>query len=96
MLTEKQKRQIAKYEEDLAMPKWKYVLVNGLIFSILLVISNWISDFIRNDKSVSEVIADRPWKYLITIPLSTFLFGFLMHWFISIHYRKLKNKELIK
>jgi hypothetical protein len=95
MLTEKEKKLLNRYEEDLAMPKWKYVLLYGLSFGLLLVIINVITDLLFDNVTLSEIFRRRFWISLATAPLGGILFGLIMRWLSLKQYRKLKDKESI-
>ena len=93
MLTPKEKKQLTRYEEDLAMPKWKYILFYGLAFGILMVIITSLTDVFFNEITVSEIFRKRLWINLATVPFAGFFYGLLMRWLMVKQYRKLKGKE---
>ena len=95
MLTEKEKKLLSRYEEDLAMPKWKYVLLYGLSFALLLVIISVITDLLFDNVTLSEIFRRKFWISLAKAPLGGVLFGTIMRWLILRQYRKLKEKESI-
>jgi len=91
MLTVKEKKKLKHYEEDFAMPKWKYILVYGLMFSFLVVLTTILSNWVFENKPFAEV----SWHLFIIIPVATFLYGVTMRWIGRRDYRKLKKKELL-
>jgi O-antigen/teichoic acid export membrane protein len=90
MLTEKEKKRLKKYEEDLAMPKWKFILGYGLSFGIITFILSTVADYFLDNDNFH-------WSYrlLITgigrIVLSGFLFGWVMRKFVKYYYKQLKS-----
>ena len=92
MLTLKEQRLLKRYETDLAMPKWKYILVYGLIFGIGMFIITMTSNYIFDKDSIH-------WDYRLlisffaTVPIGGFLYGWIMRRFTKWYYKKLKSKE---
>ena len=91
MLTEKEKKTLRHYEDDLAMPKWKYVLLYGLTFSVLMTGLTFLTDSVFDNKPFGKP----GWRLLIMIPVATILYGTIMHRITKTYYRKLKRKELL-
>jgi hypothetical protein len=89
MLTEKEKKIMRQYEDDLALPKWKYILVYGLSFSVLAAVFTFLTDYLLKNRSFGNF----GWHLLIIIPVATFLYGILMRRFARRNYQKLKRKE---
>ncbi|HUR64794.1 MAG TPA: hypothetical protein VMZ03_00465, partial [Chitinophagaceae bacterium] len=87
MLTEKEQKTLRQYEEDLAMPKWKYILSYGLAFSILMTVFTFVTDLI-----LKENYNKFGWHLLITVPVATYLYGTTMRWITVTNYQKLKKK----
>ncbi len=95
MLTEKEKKSLVRITDDLAMPRWKYLLVYGLTFGILLAIISSITDVLIVGVPVSEIFRKRIWVNLAMAPFAGFLFGWIMRWLSVKQYIKLKQKESI-
>ena len=94
MLTEKEKKMLARYEQDLALPKWKYVLVYGVLaFGLIMTFAMLISDLIFSNYTASQIFKKRIWGHLITAPIAGVLYGITMRWLVSKQYHKLKGKE---
>ena len=93
MLTDKEKKLSNRLKDDLAMPKWKFILIYGLSFGLLMVIISSIMDIIFEHISLSELFARRFWQYLRTAPIAGLLFGLLARWVYTRHDRKLQTKE---
>jgi len=89
MLTAKETKKLHQYEENFVMPKWKYVLTYGLAFSLVVIVVTLLYNWIFYNKP----FADINWHLFITIPVSSFLYGVLMHWLAAKEYRQLKKKE---
>lgn len=93
MLTAKEEKTFNKYREELSLPKWKFYLIYGLTFGILLTIFNAIIDVLFNGVTVAEIFRKRIWIGLATAPLAGFLYGFIIRWLYIKHYMKLKSKK---
>lgn len=93
MLTDKEKKLLARHRDDLAMPKWKFILLYGFSFGFLMLIVSSIWDMLFEHLSVSELFGGRFWTYLRVAPIGGFLFGLTMRWVIARQYNKLKGKE---
>lgn len=91
MLTEKEKEILAEYETDFAMPKWKYFLVYGFSFGILLTIINVIV-YLVFGVAFSELIEKRLWDSPFSIPLTVFLPAWIYRLINFKSYQKLKVK----
>ena len=93
MLTEKEKKSFARLKNDLAMPRWKYLLMYGLSFGILLGIISCITDVLFAGVPVSEVFRKKIWVNLAMAPIAGFLFGSIMRWLSVKQYIKLAEKQ---
>lgn len=91
MLTTKQQKRLKRYEEDLAMPKWKFILVYGLSFGIIAFIITTGDNYFLDKKNFhwdSRLLISA----LITIPIGGFLFGWIMRKYANWDYKRLKSK----
>lgn len=93
MLTEKEKKSFARLKNDLAMPRWKYLLMYGLSFGILLGIISCVTDVLIAGVPVSEVFRKKIWVNLAMAPIAGFLFGSIMRWLSVKQYIKLAEKQ---
>jgi hypothetical protein len=93
MLTEKEKKSFARLKNDLAMPRWKYLLMYGLSFGILLGIISCVTDVLFAGVPVSEVFRKKIWVNLAMAPIAGFLFGSIMRWLSVKQYIKLAEKQ---
>ena len=84
MLTPKEQQRLKKYEEDLAMPRWKYILGFGMTFSILLFGITLLTDsFIFHEQWDKGLIT----RIILMVPA-----GILYGWFM----RKTVEKQVIR
>jgi hypothetical protein len=95
MLIEKEQRTMKKFEKQLRLPKWKYILLYGvLLWGGLVLLTMTMSDRFIFNKSF-----DQQWRNdglpgrLITLPLAGILFGWVMWKFSRKQLQKLKEKE---
>ncbi len=89
MLTEKQKKFIANYEIDLAMPQWKFVLAYGVVsWGIPMAAVITLVNILFFSSSFSA-----EWINFILFPVGGILFGILMRMIYLKHCRKLKASE---
>lgn len=93
MLTEKEEKSFARLKNDLAMPRWKYLLMYGLSFGILLGIISCVTDVLFAGVPVSEVFRKKIWVNLAMAPIAGFLFGSIMRWLSVKQYIKLAEKQ---
>ncbi len=94
MLTDKEKKLLVRYEEDISIPKWKYILIYGVLsFGIIMAVATAISDLIFKDDRSTEIVGIRILRYLLTGMISGFFYGIVMHWLMKKQYHKLKAKE---
>lgn len=93
MLTPKEKKRLERLESDLGMPRWKYLLLYGLSFGILLAIFTTVIDMETRHITLSEMLRRRIWFSLVTIPVTGFLFARILHWLSVKRYLELKRKD---
>jgi hypothetical protein len=93
MLTEKEKKSLANLTENLTMPKWKFLLIYGLTFGILLAVTSSLADVFLAGVPVAEVLGKRLWINLAMVPVAGFLFAMILRWLNVKQYVKLKQKE---
>ncbi len=92
MLTYKEKKQLTRVSDDLAMPKWKFILVYGSAFGIIMVVVSCITDMLFDKVSVSDLFNRRLWHYLVAMPVGGFFYGVVMHWLYVRQAKKLGQK----
>ena len=54
MLSENEKKILATYEKRLQKPKWEFILVNGLIWSALVLIIMVLQQYFVRGKSLKQ------------------------------------------
>ena len=93
MLTPKEQKTLTRLESELKMPTWKYLLIYGLTFGVLLAIFTAVIDVLIHDIPVAEVLRKRIWVNLAMAPVAGIFFGYILRWFSIQQYQKLKAKE---
>lgn len=93
MLTAKEKKNLARLESNMKMPAWKFILVYGLTFGILLAIFTVAIDVLTTNVPWSEVFRKRLWINLAMAPVAGVFFGYILRWLSIKQYAKLKAKE---
>jgi hypothetical protein len=79
MLTPQEKKSLARIEKNLGMPRWKFILIYGLIFGVTLVAVTSAIDIVAKRLTVGELVSRRLWINLAIIPISGFLFAKIFH-----------------
>ena len=93
MLTEKEKKELKVIERRLQLPKWKYVLIHGvLLWGISTAILVTIIDLLFRDKSLQELWNDGLTRFFI-LPLAGIVSGLMMRNLSNRQFLKLKEKE---
>lgn len=94
MLTPKEKKALTRLESSMKMPAWKYILIYGLTFGILLAIFTAVIDVLTANVPWSEIFRKRLWINLAMAPIAGVFFGYILRWLSIKQYAKLKAKEL--
>ncbi|HWR34023.1 MAG TPA: hypothetical protein VN451_10865 [Chitinophagaceae bacterium] len=93
MLTNKQKKIVIQIDDDLAMPKWKFILLYGLSFGLIMVVFSSLTDMLFNHVSFKELFRKRIWNYLTTAPIGGLFYGLMLRWIYIRQRKKIKAKE---
>jgi undecaprenyl pyrophosphate phosphatase UppP len=94
MLTEREKKMLARYEQQLAQPKWKFVFTQGvLVWGILTAILYTVITMTMQKKTFNEVLRKDLWINLATFMIAGIFFGLAMRWLAPKQIKKLKDKE---
>jgi len=97
MLTDKEKKVLANAEKQLAIPKWKFVFIRGVlgwgIFTALLYTVAFTLLF--RQVSFSEILKKDIWINLITFMIAGVFFGLMLRWLMKKQIDRLKEKELL-
>ena len=91
MLSLKEQKRLKQYEEMLAFPKWKFILIYGLSFAITAFILTTASNYFF-DRSNFHWDIRLLLNGLIMIPVGGFLYGWVMRMLIKYYYKKMKSK----
>ena len=75
------------------MPPWKFILIYGLTFGIMAAVFSAALDVLTGGYTVSQVVRKRIWINLAMAPIAGVFFGYILRWFITRQYAKLKAKE---
>ncbi len=93
MLTEKEKKTLARYEQQLLGPKWKFVLAYGIAFTLGLLLVLTPIEMLLQKTTLKEILSKAIWIRIIFSILLGFLFGLWFWNFLSLKCRKLKMKD---
>jgi hypothetical protein len=91
MLTPKEQKRLRKCESELAMPKWKYILIYGLTFGVMAFIFSTLWDLIIDGKSIQWNLGLLA-SFLIRLVVGGITFGWILRIFVMREYKKLKAK----
>ncbi len=95
MLTEREKKDLKVIERRLQLPKWKYVLIHGvLLWGISTAILVTIIDLLFRDKSLQELWYKGLLTRFFILPLTGIAVGLIMRNSYKKQYQKLKEKEI--
>ena len=95
MLNNIEKKQLATYKEMMAVPKWKYILIYGVLaWGITVAILYSLVSLLLGDVNFSNLIRRELWINLLAFCAGGFLYGFFMRNFIPRQIKRLKEKEL--
>lgn len=94
MLTEKEQRSMRMYEKQLRLPKWKYILLYGVLLwgTLVLLIMLMYDRFILN-QSFEQQWKEGMLSRIIIMPFAGIFFGWFMWRLSQKHLRRLKEKE---
>ena len=96
MLTEREKKMLARYEEQMAVPKWKFVFTYGVLaWGILTALTYTVFSMLIRQKTFSQVLKRDIWINLVTFMIAGILFGLFLRKFTPGQIKKLKDKELL-
>ncbi|MBI5856632.1 MAG: hypothetical protein HZB42_03190 [Sphingobacteriales bacterium] len=96
MLTEKEKVQLADYEEQMATPPVKFIIIYGvlawgILMGLLVSLLNWLT----GEYTLLQLIRKNLWVNLGTFMIGGILFGYLMRRIIARQIKRLKKKESV-
>lgn len=92
MLSENEKKILATYEKRLQKPKWEFILVNGLIWSALVLIIMVLQQYFVRGKSLKQQWDEGLPVSLIFLVFAGLLYGWIIRVLIQRKYDQLKQK----
>ncbi len=92
-MTQIEEKQRARMEKDLAIPRWKYIVSNGIAWGISVSVLLFLVDWIIHKKSPASQWAEGFWMYLLIMPFAGLLYGWMVRTLLERRYRKLKSRE---
>lgn len=95
MLTEKEKKELLNYRQQLEMPPFRYILIHGLTWAILLIILMSLIEYIFLKRSLQVQWEEGLLLRIVIMPFAGLLYGWINRQIILNRYRKLKAKESI-
>lgn len=93
MLSGKEKISVTRLEEGVKILKWKFVLVYGISFGLIMIVFSCIFDMVFDHVSFSQLFRKNFWTYLGTAPIAGLFFGLILRWTYTRQYKKLKAKQ---
>lgn len=93
MLNENEKKILAAYEKRLQKPKWEFIIVNGLIWSVLVLIIMLLQQYFMRGRSLKEQWEQGLPISLVFLFLAGLAYGWIIRSLIQKKYDHLKQKE---
>jgi type II secretory pathway component PulL len=93
MLTENEKKILAAYEKRLQKPKWEFIIVNGLIWGVLVLIIMLLEQYFFRGHTFKQQWEQGLPITLIFLFLAGLFYGWIIRWLIKRKYGQLKQKE---
>lgn len=96
MLNEKEKNALRIYNEQLRMPKLKYILIHGLTWGILLLVIMSLIEIFIMKKSLQQQWEEGLLTRIIIMPFAGLLYGWISRRIIEKRFSELQKKESIQ
>jgi uncharacterized membrane protein YbhN (UPF0104 family) len=93
MLNEKEKNILLHYEKGLKTSKWKYIIINGLVWGILVLLVMSLIEYFFQKKTLEEQWKDGLLIRIIIMPFAGLLYGWFMRRTMERKHSELKQKE---
>jgi uncharacterized integral membrane protein len=93
MLTDNERKILAAYGKRLQKPKWEFILVNGLIWSVLVLIIMLLQQYFVRGRSLKEQWDQGLPVSLIFLLFAGLIYGGIIRWLIRRKYDQLKEKD---
>lgn len=93
MLRPKEQRQLKRYEEDFAIPRWKYILIYGVIWwGIVTPVLITLFELIIEGKYFQQQWNEHLWTRFFIFPFMGIFMGLVMRWMSTKQITKLRKK----
>jgi hypothetical protein len=93
MLTENERKILAAYDKRLQKPKLEFILVNGLIWSVLVLVIMLLEQYFIRGKSFKQQWDEGLPISLIFLLFAGLLYGWIIRVLIKRKYDQLKEKD---
>jgi hypothetical protein len=93
MLSEKDRRLLSVYERQLQVPKWRFIILNGLLWGILVLVFMSAVEYFFRKKTFTEQWNDDLPTRLIIMPIAGLFYGWIMRRIAQRKYQQLKQQE---
>jgi hypothetical protein len=93
MLTDNEKKILDTYEKRLQKPKLEFILVNGLIWSFIVLIIMLLQQYFVRGRSLKEQWEQGLPVTLIFLLFAGLIYGGLIRWLIRRKYDQLKERD---
>lgn len=97
MLTENEKKLLQRYEKMAQIPKWKYVLIYGVLAwgVFVAVLMTVFVDVLFKSVTWSDVLRKNLWTNLLTFMIAGIFYGlFIRKWVVMRQIKILREKEV--
>ena len=94
MLTSKEEKRLKEYEEQMAMPKWKHILIYGVLaWGVTVGILVSLFSLLVDGISFGKILRRDLWINLIGFPVGGVFVGIIFRWSLPRQIKKLREKE---
>ena len=94
MLNPNEQRQLKKYEADIAMSRWKFILIYGVIsWGVTVAILVTLFDLIIDGKPLQQQWRENMWTRFLILPFMGIFIGLFKRWMITKQITRLRRKE---
>jgi hypothetical protein len=93
MLSEKDRKLLTMYERQLQAPRWRFIVLNGLLWGVLVLIFMSLVEYFFRKKTFTEQWNDDLPGRLIIMPIAGLVYGWIMRRIAEKKYRELKQQD---
>lgn len=93
MLTENEKKILAAYDKRLQVPKWKFIIQNGLIWSSLVFVIMLLQKYFARGQSLKQQWNEGLAINLVFLLVGGLVYGWLIRLMIQRKYDQLKARN---